>query len=66
MGHINISLDANATLALTQAAGQRTGREPTVVDIWAELILFLGTVGPPPEAPRGEKDQVLEFQILVK
>ena len=66
MGHINIQVDANAVLALQQSAGQRLGRVPTVPEMWDEMILFLQSAGRPPEGVRGDKDQVLEFEILIK
>lgn len=66
MGHINIQVDANAVLALQQAAGQRHGRTPTVPELWDEMILFLQQAGRPPEGVRGDNDQVLEFEIVIR
>lgn len=66
MGHITINLDVNAAVAIHQAAWQRLGREPTVPEMWDEMVLFLQRAGRPPEGERREKDKVLEFEVLVK
>lgn len=66
MGHINIQVDANAVLAIRQTAAERLGRDPTVPEMWDEMVSFLQHAGRPPEGVRGDNDQVLEFEIIIK